>query len=191
MKKVAVVSITVAVLIIVVFILNRELPPATASVPASSLAASSAPDQNTSISVNDLVLKGLDGQDVKLSDLRGKVVLIDFWGTWCEPCKIETPWLIEFQKKYASRGFTVLGVATDEGGKPVVEPYVQKTTFDVNGEKDAINYPIFLGSDDLTDKFGVTGYPTGVLIGRDGHLVKIIAGLESKDVLAKEIEAQF
>jgi thiol-disulfide isomerase/thioredoxin len=187
MKKVLAVSITVAVLIIVVFILNRELPQATATVPTTTSA--SAPD--SAIGVSDLVFKDLDGKELKLSDLRGKVVLLDFWATWCEPCKIETPWLIEFQKKYGPKGFTVVGVAMDEGGQKIVQPYMQTARFDMeDGSKESINYPIVLGTDALSDKFGVNGFPTGVLISRDGKLVKITSGLVSRDELMKDIEGQ-
>lgn len=187
MKKVLAVSITVAVLIIVVFILNRELPQATATPPTT--AAATGPD--SAIGVSDLVFNDLDGKDLKLSDLRGKVVLLDFWATWCEPCKIETPWLIEFQKKYGPRGFTVVGVAMDEGGQKIVQPYTQSARFDMeDGSKQAINYPIVLGNDTLSDKFGVNGFPTGVLISRDGKLVKITSGLVSREELIKDIEGQ-
>ena len=187
MKKVLVVSITIAVLIIAVFILNRELPQATANVPATTTAGAS----DTAIGVSDLVFKDLDGKELKLSDLKGKVVLLDFWATWCEPCKIETPWLIEFQKKYGPKGFTVVGVAMDEGGQKIVQPYTQSTRFDMeDGSKQAINYPIVLGSDDLSDKFGINGFPTGVLISRSGKLVKITSGLVGRDELMKDIEGQ-
>src|SRR5216684_3157162 len=74
----------------------KHLPPATAA-PAGATSVSAS---DSSIGVSDLVFKDLDGKELKLSDLKGKVVLLDFWATWCEPCKIETPWLIEFQKKY-------------------------------------------------------------------------------------------
>jgi thiol-disulfide isomerase/thioredoxin len=188
MKKVLAVSITVAVLIIVVFILNRELPQATATTPTT---AAPAKGGDSAIGVSDLVFKDLDGKELKLSDLKGKVVLLDFWATWCEPCKIETPWLIEFQKKYGPKGFTVVGVAMDEGGQKIVQPYTQSARFDMeDGSKQAINYPIVLGNDTLSDKFGVNGFPTGVLISRDGKLVKITSGLVSRDDLIKDIESQ-
>jgi cytochrome c biogenesis protein CcmG/thiol:disulfide interchange protein DsbE len=187
MKKVLAVSITIAVLIIVVFILNRELPQATATGPANAAASHS----DSAIGVSDLVFKDLDGKQLKLSDLKGKVVLLDFWATWCEPCKIETPWLIEFQKKYGPKGFTVVGIAMDEGGQKIVQPYTQTALFEMeDGSKQAINYPVVLGSDSLSDKFGVNGFPTGVLISRDGKLVKITSGLVSRDELVKDIEGQ-
>jgi thiol-disulfide isomerase/thioredoxin len=187
MKKVLVVSITVAALIIVVFILNRELPQATANVPGTAAASAS----DSSIGVSDLVFKDLDGKELKLSDLKGKVVLLDFWATWCEPCKIETPWLIEFQKKYGPKGFTVVGVAMDEGGQKIVQPYTLSARFDMeDGSKQAINYPVVLGTDEMSDKFGINGFPTGVLISRSGKLVKITSGLVSRDELMKDIEGQ-
>ena len=187
MKKVLAVSITIAILIIVVFILNRELPQATATPPTTAAAKPS----DSAIGVSDLVFKDLDGKELKLSDLKGKVVLLDFWATWCEPCKIETPWLIEFQKKYGPKGFTVVGIAMDEGGQKIVQPYTQSALFDMeDGSKQAINYPIVLGNDTLSDKFGVNGFPTGVLISRDGKLVKITSGLVGRDELMKDIEGQ-
>src|SRR5579864_2083416 len=188
MKKVLAVSITVAVLIIVVFILNRELPQATATAPSTAAAAN---PSDSAIGVSDLVFKELDGKELKLSDLKGKVVLLDFWATWCEPCKIETPWLIEFQKKYGPKGFTVVGVAMDEGGQKIVQPYTLSARFDMeDGSKQAINYPVVLGTDEMSDKFGINGFPTGVLISRDGKLVKITSGLVSRDELMKDIEGQ-
>ena len=193
MKKVLAVSITIAVLIIVIFILNRELPQVAATVPgsANSASASGKAAADSNIGVSDLVFKDLDGKELKLSDLKGKVVLLDFWATWCEPCKIETPWLIDMQKKYGPKGFTVVGVAMDEGGQKIVQPYTQSTVFDMeDGSKQAINYPVVLGSDALSDKFGVNGFPTGVLISRDGKLVKITSGLVSRDELVKDIESQ-
>jgi len=188
MKKVLAVSITIAVLIVVVFILNRELPQVTAKVPATDAKATA----DSSIVVSDVVFKDLDGKELKLADLKGKVVLLDFWATWCEPCKIETPWLIELQRKYGPKGFTVVGVAMDEGGQKTVQPYALNTRFDLDdGSKLAINYPVVLGTPELGDKFGVTGFPTGILISRDGKLVKITTGIEEgRDGIAKDIESQ-
>jgi thiol-disulfide isomerase/thioredoxin len=136
-------------------------------------------------------LKDLDGKDISLSQFQGKVVLVNFWATWCDPCRVEIPWLIEMQQKYGARGFTVLGVAMDEEGRSVVAPFVEKERFDVNGAKSPMNYPILIGNDAAADKFGgLLGYPTSVLISRDGRQIKRITGLISYDEISKSIESQ-
>src|ERR1700674_1579806 len=137
----------------------------------------------------DVTVKDLVGKDLKLRDLKGKIVVINFWATWCEPCQVEIPWMIGFQEKYADKGFTLLGVAMDDEGKSVVGPYVEKTQFDVDGTKMAMNYPILIGNDDLSSKFGgLIGLPTTVVIGRDGKIHKRFLGLVSHDELEKEIK---
>ncbi len=137
----------------------------------------------------NVTFKGLDGQDVSLASLKGKVVLVNFWATWCEPCQIEIPWMIGFQQKYASRGFTILGVGMDDEGKSAIEPFVNSRKFDVNGAKLSMNYPIFIGNDDVAQKFGgLIGLPTSILISRDGHIVKKYLGLASYDSLDKQIQ---
>ena len=137
----------------------------------------------------DVTFKDLQGKDVRLADLKGKVVVVNFWATWCEPCQIEIPWMIGFQEKYADKGFTLLGVAMDDEGKSVVGPYVEKTQFDVDGKKVPMNYPIVIGNDDLSSKFGgLIGLPTTVVVGRDGKIHKRFLGLVSHDELEKEIK---
>jgi len=139
----------------------------------------------------DVTLKDLDGKDLSLAQYKGKVVLVNFWATWCEPCQVEIPWLIEIQQKYAAQGFTVLGIAMDEEGARVVTPWVQKERFDVNGSKSQMNYPIVIGNDAAADKFGgLLGYPTSLLVTRDGKIVKRITGLISYDEITKSIESQ-
>lgn len=140
---------------------------------------------------------GCKSQVAKIKDFQdkdipaGKVVLVNFWATWCEPCKIEIPWLIEMQNKYGDKGFTVLGVAMDDEGSSVVAPFVEKQRYDVNGQKLAMNYPIVIGNDKVADKFGgLLGYPTSVLISKDGKRVKRITGLISYDEITKAIEGQ-
>jgi thiol-disulfide isomerase/thioredoxin len=136
-----------------------------------------------------VTFKDLNGSSLPLESLKGKVVLVNFWATWCEPCKIEIPWMIEFQQKYSGRGFTVVGVAMDEEGKSAVAPFVQKQQFDVNGAKMTMNYPIVLGNDDVAEKFGgLFGYPTSWLISRDGKVVKKIIGIVNESDLEKEIQ---
>jgi len=138
----------------------------------------------------DVTFKDLNGKKVTLESLKGKVVFVNFWATYCEPCRIETPWLIEFQQKYASKGFTVLGVAMDEQGLEIVEPFVRATEFDVNGQQEKFNYPIVLGDDDIGDKFGgLFGYPTSFLISRDGRIHKKYIGLSDYDELNQAIQS--
>src|SRR5277367_1128166 len=142
MKKGIIVFITVAVLVVAVIILNRKSPESAA--PAQVGNSALADKQSLSIPVDDIVLKDLQGKEVKVSDLKGKVVLLDFWATWCGPCKIEIPWLIEFQKKYSAKGFTIVGVDIDPESKEagLVQHYLETARFDVNGQKEPINYPI-------------------------------------------------
>jgi cytochrome c-type biogenesis protein len=138
-----------------------------------------------------VTFKNLDGADVTLAQYQGTVVLVNFWATWCDPCYIEIPWLIEMQQKYAAKGFTILGVSMDEEGKAAVVPFLAKERFNVNGQKLPMNYPIVIGNDDVADKFGgLLGYPTTFLISKDGKIVTKVQGLISYDELTKEIEAQ-
>jgi cytochrome c-type biogenesis protein len=138
----------------------------------------------------EATFKDLQGKEVSLASLKGKVVIVNFWATWCEPCQVEIPWMINFQKKYADKGFTLLGVAMDEEGQSVVEPYVQKSQFDVEGHSMTMNYPVVLGNDDLADKFGgLIGLPTTYVITREGKIAKRYIGLASEGDLDKLIQS--
>ena len=139
----------------------------------------------------EVTFKDLDGKGVPLSQYKDKVVLVNFWATWCEPCQVEIPWLIEMQQKYSSKGFTILGVDADDEGNNVVSAYTAKERFNVNGEKLPMNYPILRGNDDVADKFGgLLGYPTSFLISRDGKIVKKTQGLIDYEEITKAIEGQ-
>jgi thiol-disulfide isomerase/thioredoxin len=156
--------------------------PSSSDIPVESVSGTPAPD---------VIFKDLDGKEVPLSSFKGKVVLINFWATWCDPCYIEIPWLIEMQQKYGARGFTVLGVSMDEEGKAAVAPFLAKERFNVNGQKLPMNYPIVLGNDDAATKFGgLLGYPTSFLITKDGKEIKKIQGLIPYEELTKSIESQ-
>jgi len=136
-----------------------------------------------------VVIKSLDGKDITVAQYKGKVVLVNFWATWCEPCKEEIPWMIEFQKKYSPRGFTILGVSMDEDGKKAVQPFLDKERFDVNGQKEAMNYPIVFANDAIAGKFGgIMGLPTSMLFTRDGKKIRTIVGLVNHDDISKVIE---
>jgi thiol-disulfide isomerase/thioredoxin len=140
-------------------------------------------------------ITALDGSKTTLAKkYPGKVVLVNFWATWCEPCRGEIPYLIGLNEKYASKGLVIVGVAMDEEGKKKVEPYVAKERFDVNGKPEAMNYDIMLGTDSFAEKFGgLIGMPTSVLYARDGRKVmtKIGSLLVDPDKFSKALEAQF
>ena len=138
-----------------------------------------------------LAIPALDGSQATIAQYKGKVVLVNFWATWCQPCKIEIPWLIEFNEKYGPKGLVILGVAMDDEGKKAVEPFVQKQQFTVNGQPAQMNYTILLGSDKIADKFGgLIGLPTSVLYSRDGKKIKTIIGLINYDDLSKALQSQ-
>jgi cytochrome c-type biogenesis protein len=188
-KKTVVVVTTVIALIVATALADKAFGPpprqlgntVSADVPDTKISGTPAPQ---------FTLKDLNGNEVSLSDFKGKVVLVNFWATWCEPCRFEIPWLIEMQQKYGPRGFVILGIALDEEGKSVVVPFVAKQRFDVNGTKEPMSYKILIGDDDVADKFGgLFGYPTSVLISKDGMELKRVTGIISPDDMDKLIES--
>ncbi|HVB55566.1 MAG TPA: TlpA disulfide reductase family protein [Candidatus Acidoferrales bacterium] len=182
MKKAILIGIGLACLLALLFWADKKFPAARnqETKTAESVGASS---------MESIPIKDLQDHDVTLTDYKGKVVLVNFWATWCEPCQIEIPWMMEFQTKYGPRGFTILGVSMDEEGKKAVAPFLEKSRFDLDGQKQAMNYPILLGNDAIAAKFGgILGLPTSMLISRDGRKIKTITGLVDHDDLAKAIE---
>ncbi|MFZ0212048.1 MAG: redoxin family protein [Candidatus Acidiferrales bacterium] len=163
---------------------------------ASSVSAGNASSAKASPNANkpnepNVTFEQLQGGDLALDSLKGKVVLVNFWATWCGACQEEIPWMIEFQQKYEGQGLTILGVAMDDEGKKVVDPFVQKTQYDVDGKKMPMSYPIIIGNYDIAAKFGgLIGLPTTVVISRDGKVVKRFIGLVDRDLLQNVIEEQ-
>ena len=128
----------------------------------------------------DFELETLDGRKVKLSDLRGKAVVLNFWATWCQPCKIEMPWFIEFENRYKGQGVEIVGIAMEDTKKEEVEKFLKEMQ---------VNYLILLGTETVGEQYGgVLGLPTTFYIGRDGKIVKQHAGLISKDDIEANIK---
>jgi peroxiredoxin len=129
----------------------------------------------------DFALKDASGATVRLADYKGKVVVLDFWATWCGPCKIEIPWFMEFEQQYKDRGFAVLGVSMDEGGWDDVKPYI---------EQRKINYRILMGTDAVGQAYGgVDSLPTTFIIDRAGRIAVVHVGLEKgKNEIRDEID---
>jgi len=130
----------------------------------------------------DFVLKDMDGNDVRFADYAGNVVLLNFWATWCGPCKYEIPAFVELQDKYREQGVVFLGFSVDdpvEKLKPFAEQY-------------KMNYPVLvgLGHDDVQDAFGpLWGIPVTIMIGRDGKICGRHMGIGTKEQFEKEIQA--
>ena len=132
----------------------------------------------------NFVLKDAAGRDFNLASQKGKVILLDFWATWCPPCKVEIPWFVEFQEKYGPKGLAVIGVSVDD-------PADALKTF---GAKFKVNYPLLIG-DGRNDIKGPRGYNAGwglpktVVIGRDGRICKTHIGLSVKEHFEQEIKS--
>jgi thiol-disulfide isomerase/thioredoxin len=138
-----------------------------------------------------LLLPGLDGTDVTLEQYKGKVVLVNFWATWCQPCRVEIPWLMEFSEKYGPQGLVIVGVSMDDGGRRAVEPWLRSQNFQVDGRPGMMNYKIVFGNEAIADKFGgMIGLPTSFLYARDGKRIKTVLGLLNHDDLEKAIKGQ-
>lgn len=126
----------------------------------------------------DFSLPDLTGQKLDLSSYRGKVVLLDFWATWCDPCREEVPRFVELQNKYGDQGFQIIGVSMDDGPEPVRDFY----------QHFKMNYPVVMGNAKTGELYGgVLGLPIAFLIGRDGRINAKLIGATHMSVLEKEI----
>ena len=116
----------------------------------------------------DWRLSDVDGKSVKLSDFKGKVITLNFWATWCPPCRAEIPGFVALQRKYADKGFTVIGVSLDEQGPSVVKPFMGRL---------GMNYPVVMGDKKIVDAYGgITAIPTTFVIDRQGNIVNAYQG---------------
>lgn len=126
-------------------------------------------------------LMTLDGKKVSLSDYKGRAVLVNFWATWCGPCKVEMPWFEELRKQYAGQGFEILGLADDvDAGKDAIAKVAQKT---------GVTYPILLTDGKVQKAYGgVDVLPMSFYVDRNGVVVEETAGLGSKDQIEAHIK---
>jgi peroxiredoxin len=162
-------------------VVNATMPWRASNTHTEAHAGESCPADAKTANMN-FTLKDVDDKDVKLSDYKGKVVLLDFWATWCGPCKVEIPGFIELQDKYGKDGFQVLGVSVDDRAEQL-RPYIADMK---------MNYPVLqgLGHDDMMDSFGpILGIPTTMIISRDGKICGTHAGLTSKETFENQIKA--
>jgi peroxiredoxin len=129
----------------------------------------------------DFALTSLDGKTtIRLSDYRGKAVLLNFWATWCVPCKIEMPWFVELQNQYGAQGLQIVGVAMDEDSPEEIAKFAKDM---------GVNYPIAVGKESVGDAYGgVQFLPATFYIGRDGKVIGKAFGLKGKHEIQEDIK---
>jgi len=129
----------------------------------------------------DFALASLDGKTtIRLSDYRGKAVLLNFWATWCVPCKIEMPWFVELQNQYGAQGLQVVGVAMDDASPEDIAKFAKDM---------GVNYPIAVGKEAVGDAYGgVQFLPATFYIGRDGKVIDKVFGLKGKHEIQDDIK---
>ena len=159
-----------AVLAVAIGVINRRWAPAPKSGASLPVESKLAPDFS---------LTDLEGRKLNLADYKGKVVLLDFWATWCGPCRTEIPHFVEMQNKYGPEGFQVIGISMDDDAKPVREFYQQYK----------LNYPVVAGDDKLAERFGgVLGLPVNFILDREGRIHARHLGATDVSVFDREVK---
>jgi len=153
-----------------IFLMLRTQQPSATSTPEPTRGSASG-------NAPAFTLTDIQGRNVSLSDFRGKVVILDFWATWCPPCKREIPDFINLQSEYASKGLQVVGIALDEPDK--VRLFARQ-----NG----MNYPVLLGTDQIAAQYGgIDGIPTTFIVDREGNIVNRFEGFRPREDFEAEI----
>ena len=125
-------------------------------------------------------LPDVNGKPVNLADYKGKVVILDFWATWCPPCRAEIPGFIDLQKKYGAQGLVVIGASVDQDGPAVVNAFISQNH---------MNYPVVMANEDVTKAYGgIEGIPTTFVIDPSGHIVTSYVGGTEESVFEAQIK---
>src|SRR5437773_9741797 len=157
--------------IMLVFGLHMARRNSARTTPIASLQGKPAPE---------FTLQSLDGKTVHLSDFRGKGVLLNFWATWCQPCKIEMPWFAELQNRYGPQGLQIVGVAMDDASPEDIGKFAKDL---------GVNYPVLIGKEAVGDAYGgIPFMPETFYIGRDGKVVDKVVGLIGKSEIAENVK---
>jgi len=129
----------------------------------------------------DFTLNDIDGKVFRLADTKGTVRLVDFWATWCAPCREEIPMFKDLHALYGAKGFTLVGIAMDDEGVPTVKPFVEEAK---------LPYVTLIGNEAVAESFGgIVGFPSAFLIDRDGRIVDSWVGAVPRAVLEKRIQS--
>ncbi len=137
---------------------------------ASLLLPRCASEEKPSSLAPDFTLETLDGEEITLSKLKGKAILLDFWATWCGPCREAVPHLVELYRSYQNQGLEIVGMNLDKSNPEAVRTYVKAFN---------IPYPIVIAPDEVVRNYGVTGLPTTILIDKEGKIREKIMGFNS------------
>jgi peroxiredoxin len=166
-----IILVAMVVTIMLVFGFQMTRRPSNRANAGPSLAGQMAPE---------FALQSLDNKTVHLADFRGKAVLLNFWATWCEPCKIEMPWFVELQKQYGPEGLQVVGIAMDDASQEDIARFANDM---------GVNYPILIGKEAVGDAYGgVQFLPATFYIGRDGKVLERVFGLKGKGEIEENIK---
>jgi len=170
-KRDPIILVVVAMVISIMLVFGIQRVHHAGGVPAGKLQGNAAPDFS---------LPTTTGETMKLSDFQGKAVLLNFWATWCEPCKVEMPWFVDLQKKYGPQGLQVIGVAMDDASPKDIASFAQKM---------GVNYPILIGKEEVGTQYGGLEYlPSTFYISRSGKVIEHAFGLVSRSEIEANIE---
>ena len=171
MKRDPFVIVVVAVVIALMLVVGLRMARRTQQSPVSQIKGDVAPD---------FTLQSLDGKTVHLSDYRGKAVLLNFWATWCAPCKIEMPWFVELQKQYGPEGLQIVGVAMDDASPKEIADFAKEM---------GVNYPVLVGKEAVGDEYGgVQFLPESFYIDRNGKVLDKAFGLKGRGEIEDNIK---
>jgi len=127
----------------------------------------------------NFTLRTIEGKTIELQDLQGKVVVLNFWATWCPPCRAEIPGLLDVYRKHRSKGLEIVGISLDRDGWTRVSPLMHELNID---------YPVVLGNNDVANAYGgIRAIPTTVIVGRDGKIVDRVVGYMDRQKFEDEI----
>ena len=133
---------------------------------------------NSRKSAIDFTLQDATGAPIRLSDYKGKIVLLDFWATWCHGCETEIPWYMEFQNKYKGRGLSVVGISMDDDGWKSVKPFITEHK---------VNYTVLIGNENLAKQYAVEQMPVTLLIDQDGRVAESHTGVVDRNAFEADI----